>query len=286
MEDEETLDRILEWGRQGLTYTDAGLRDDLSVEDKDRLDQVLEWTREGFTYTDADLRELATGEEETQEAFEQFDQTREWLGLARSLLFLLFLLPGVLLVMIGFLGGRRWTSRVAWAAVALGIVAGIVYAAFGPAYHGVAKPFADDRLDERLAEATRDATVIEQLVAEKGVDVARTAIGDFVGWLESWALLLLIISIVVLGLTILWPGLSWLMRGGQREEPEQPDLGPEAPGMEEFEQAGPEPEAPEQEERGPPGATGDEEPNQTEAEREEADPGGMISETSQRYGGL
>ena len=153
----ETLDRVLDWTRNGFTYTDADLREDLVAEDGDTsnletLDQVLEWTRNGFTFTDADLRDtLGTEGEDAMELILEFtcefnetppegltfDCLRGCLGLGRSLWFLLLLVPGVLLVGIGFLGGRRWPSRVMWAAVPMVLGAAIAYAAFEPIYIGV-----------------------------------------------------------------------------------------------------------------------------------------------------
>ena len=223
-EDEETLDSVLDWARDGYAYTDADLREDLMGEGGDTstvgtLDLVLDWTREGFAFTDADLRNLVTDEGQDSQAvsdFEQFDRIRGWLGLGRSLWFLLLLAPGVLLAGIGFLGGRRWPSRVMWAAVPLVLGAAIAYTAFGPAYVGAAEPFVDDR----LAEATRDATGAAAVVSDKGVSIAKTVIGDFVSGLANRALLFLVVGVFGVALAILWPTVSRMAGGGPGEEPE------------------------------------------------------------------
>ena len=243
----ETLDRVLDWTRNGYTYTDADLRDDLAGEDGDTsnletLDQALEWTSEGFAFTDADLRDLVTDDGQNLQAvqdIEQFDRIRGWLGLGRSLWVLLLLVPGVILAGIGFLGGRRWPSRVMWAAVPLGIAGGIAYAAFGPVYLGVAEPFVDDR----LAEATRDATGAAAVVSDKGVAIAKTVLGDFVSGLAGSALLFLVVGVFGVALAILWPTISRLAGGGPAV-PGQEGGAPAEPVQEEGEQEEPEPAEP------------------------------------------
>ena len=153
-----------------------------------------------------------------------FDRLRGCLGLARSLWFILLVVPGVFLAGIGFLGGRQWRSRVAWAAVTLGIAAGIAYAAFGPVYHSVVEPRVDKALDEALAEATQDATGIELLMIQKSVVIGKTVIGDFAGGLEVRAWGFFFVAVVAAGLAILWPLLTGPLGLRRVEEPVQEDV--------------------------------------------------------------
>ena len=70
IDDQETLDRVLRWTREGFTYTDADLREDLGTDGQERLDDFLRWTRGGFTQ--ADLRALVTdGGKDAQEVARQ-----------------------------------------------------------------------------------------------------------------------------------------------------------------------------------------------------------------------
>ncbi len=213
----ETLDDVLEWGRQGLTYTDADLRKDLMGEGGDTsnietLDDVLEWAREGFTFTEADLREAVVEGEDVQ-SFDAFDRGRKILGQARDFSFLAYLVPLVFLAAIGFLGGRKWLSRLAWAVVALLIAAGITYAVFGPVYHIVAEPLIDDE----LAQVVSGATGIERLMSDKGIAVGKGVVDTLLSGLESRALLLLIVAAVALGVAILWPTMSRFLGRGRKE---------------------------------------------------------------------
>ena len=213
--DEKRLDDFLDWARDGFTYTDADLRGDLSVEDEETLDDVLELTREGFTFTDTDLRDGISDDGKNQQDLDRFDEVRDRLGLGRSLWFLLYLVPGLFLASIGFLGGRRWRSRLAWAGVVLGIGAGIVYAAAGPVYDSFAEPI----LDDELAELTSGKTGVELVVAQKLVTIVKVVSDDLISGLANRALLFLIISVSALALAVVWPILTRLIRGGSKESP-------------------------------------------------------------------
>ncbi len=199
-QNEDLLDRVLTWGQQGLTYTDADLRKHVlklgGQNAVDGLDQALEWTRQGFTFTNADLQERLG------DSAQQVDQVRQIIGQFRTFSFLLYLIPALLLAAVGFLGGRSWPGRLAWAGAPLLLASGLAFVAFGPVYQAVAKP----ALDSAFADATRNATsALERLLAEKGVSIAQTAINDFVGGLARTALLLLVVGLVAVG-TSIWLG--------------------------------------------------------------------------------
>ena len=199
----KNLNLVLGWGRQGLTYTDTDLREDLAGPGGDTsavetLDQVLTWTREGFTFTQTDFREALA---EVPQALPIFDTARQALGQFRPFAFLGYLLLALLLVVIGFLGGRKWRSRLAWAAVVLGIAAGITDAAAGPVYQEVAKPL----LGDLIAEASQGSTAVEQVLRDKATAVTTTIVDDFLGGLATRSLVLLIGSFVAIGAAILVP---------------------------------------------------------------------------------
>jgi hypothetical protein len=225
-DDEQTLDDALAWIQTGVAYTDDNLRNNLASQGGGTfsLDAVLGWMRDGFT--DADLRDLLTGEAQAGDALDQFDMARGWLGLARSLWFLLPVMLGLWLASIGFLGGRSWRSRVAWAAVPLSLAAAIVFVASGPAFNVVALPLVDDR----VADLTGDATGIAELMADKVVEIGRTLVTDIISGLANRSLIILIIGLSAVAATILWPTLSRMVGRGPRAGEEA------APGSPESEQ--------------------------------------------------
>ncbi|MEK9659974.1 MAG: hypothetical protein VW450_08540 [Chloroflexota bacterium] len=98
----------------------------------EQVQRGREWLRDGITLTQADLWDNLDDADVRQ----QVDDARGYIGQARSLLFLLLLVPLVLALLIGLLGGRTWGSRLAWAAfpvlVVGGLLAGAMFAVSGP----------------------------------------------------------------------------------------------------------------------------------------------------------
>ncbi len=208
-DDEETLDRFLGYARNGFVYTDSDLRKDLANVDngqegfqidEETLDRVLDWIRHGFTYTDRDFLDDITDDEGDN----QLDQGRRYAGIARSLLPILYVVLAVLLIAIGFLGGRKWSSRIAWPAAFLAIGSAIVYSAIGPAYRSVAEP----RIQDEISMATAEENEITMLFTNKASEIATTVAREFLSGIESTALTLLIIGGSALALALLWPRIS------------------------------------------------------------------------------
>lgn len=139
----DRLDEVRELLNEGWVYTQDDLRADLSEDgDEDaveRLDDVRAFLADGWTYTDADLREDLREQEGGTQVIEALDNTRTVFKLSRSLRWLAYVPMVMLLIVIGFLGGRNWSGRVAWAAAFLLIAAGIVFLVFGPGYESYAK---------------------------------------------------------------------------------------------------------------------------------------------------
>ena len=141
---------------------------------------------------------------------EGLDIARYILGRLGLLATLLLALP---LLIVGFLGGRGWWGRVAWAAVPLALAAGLLYAAAGPVFQAVAVP----RLSEGVVTAAADATPLEHLLASKGDAVVQTVANDFMGGLATLALLALVLAVAALIAAIVVPRLA---RRGQRARAE------------------------------------------------------------------
>ncbi len=185
------------------TFTDVDLRKVLSDKDETTLDNALDVTRNGFKYTEADLRKSLSDSRDGKKTLNTIDNVRKWVGLERKLTPLYYLVPALLLAAIGFLGGRRWRSRLAWAAVPLFIASGMAYVTFGPVYHAVVEPM----VNKGFADAAKNATGVALLVTQKGTSVAQSAINNVISGLATQALVLLIISVVALAVAILWPKL-------------------------------------------------------------------------------
>ncbi|MSQ13891.1 MAG: hypothetical protein EXR47_07175 [Dehalococcoidia bacterium] len=114
---------VRRWMTDGYVYTDADLRKELDAGSEATLDRVLRFTRQGGTFTESDLRaELAKGSD-GQQAVENLDTVRNVLQTWRRTRWLNWVAVAVALIGIGFLGGRSWGTRLAWAGGSLTVVA-------------------------------------------------------------------------------------------------------------------------------------------------------------------
>ena len=173
----ENLDRIDEVRdilKNGFIYTNVDLREDLIKESdpfltaEDRMTNVdtLEDVRsflssEGWTYTNVDFREQLD-EARTGPSSDSFndptfalDFTRDVFDASRTFRWLAYLPMVVLLVAMGFLGGRTWPGRLAWASGSLLIVSLLIFVAFGIVYGSVS----DTAFDEGRRQALNDLVV-------------------------------------------------------------------------------------------------------------------------------
>ena len=110
----QALDYVREVFSEGWTYTDADLRSDLMSSggsgDVEALDDLRTSIRDGWTFTDADLRR-SLRESGGEEAVSELDRIRDMLSRAWLVRLVIFLLWIILLVAIGFLGGRQLVEQ-------------------------------------------------------------------------------------------------------------------------------------------------------------------------------
>lgn len=196
----EEMRRVL---KEGWSYTEEDLRVDLlrtrGQGGVEQLDAVREALSGGWTYTEVELREDLTtsGNQDVMDVLELF---REQLGRAREFSFLVYVLWAVVLLLIGSLGGRRWWSRFAWAAVTLFISSGLVFLAAGPVYQALGQ----DGVDTLRADVQADMEGTQLLAADMAIDILQGVADEFLVGIESASLTLLIGSAAVFGIALLW----------------------------------------------------------------------------------
>ena len=194
---------------EGWSYTEVDLREHLREEVNDEavetLDDIRAFLADGWTYTDVDFREDVESVGDAN-ALDNLDRLRENLDRARTLRLLIVLPALLLLVAIGFLGGRSWRGRVAWAAAFLLAVSGVILLAFGPVYTLVGEPRLDDARQEFLGkiDVSDNFENTERLIANKAFDIVESMVNGIASGIATKAFVLLFIGGVALAASVFW----------------------------------------------------------------------------------
>ncbi|MBA7630653.1 hypothetical protein ES703_38177 [subsurface metagenome] len=196
--DEDFLNQARELVQEGLTYTDEDLRADLGV-DYETIEDIRQRIADGFIFTEKELRDGMRGLGDEQ--LQTFESVRSGLGTARQWRLAAWLIPALMLLAVGALGGRRWRDKLLWAAAVLAMMAIIAYVIFGPLFSAMVQP----RIDEALIPAVGQAEGLQALMTGKGITIAQNAIASFVGGLKAQALGLLVVSLLFVGVGVFWP---------------------------------------------------------------------------------
>ena len=185
----------------------------------DLLDDVRAYLADGWTYAHTDFREdlVDLGDESD---LEDSDRGRDRFSQARTFRLLVYVPALLFLVAIGFLGGRRWSSRIAWAAGSFAIVSAIIFIGFGSVYSAFGEPLIEDAREEALEEIDFDSDFesTQRLVVNKGFDMAESVINGFASGVAIKSLVLLVIGLVVLGVSLNWARVWSLARKWRRQE--------------------------------------------------------------------
>jgi hypothetical protein len=212
----DLVDDVREIIRDDWTYTDIDLREDVfeqwGQEGVDRLDDIHDFLSDQWSYTHQDLRDDI--EELDRETLDDFDQGRDYFSLAQTFRYLIYIPALLVLVLVGLLGGRTWSSRIRWAASFLVIAAAIIFVAFGPVYTFVVEPLLDDAKEEALADIDLggDFENTKRLATDKGFDILKSVVNGFTSGVAVKSLVLMIIGGLVIGTTIWWSIMFGLVR--------------------------------------------------------------------------
>ncbi len=191
----ETLDKVRETIRDGITFTEIDLRRVLTEQADEgiveTLDTVRETIRDGISFTQVDLQDALAGDGD-EATLEDIDRARGLLNTARGLWFLLPVALAVALAVIGVLGGRGLGGKAAWAGAALAFAAAVT---LGLAT--VARGVVEGRLDVLRVDQLGDGGLVETMLIDKGFAVANSVLGDLLGWITTVSLGLVAVGIVV-----------------------------------------------------------------------------------------
>ncbi len=200
-DEDNVLNQLREVMLQGLTFTDGDL---IEIMDTDAvaLEDIRQLIADGIVFTEQDFRDLMSDTEEggTSEQLMVFEQVRSGLGTAKKWINFIWLLPLLMIVGVGALGGRQWSSRLIWAAAALALMAIISYIVFGPVFSATAQPVIGQALSMELSKAEG----MTLLIAEKANVVAHNVIDSFISGLRNQSLGLIIAAVVLIGGGVVW----------------------------------------------------------------------------------
>ena len=138
------------------------------------------------------------------EALDIIDNMRSGLGLARNLQWIGPPVLVVLLAGIGFLGGRSWHTRLAWAAAILAVACLLIVIAAGPVYSAVGS----SRIEDLRLEAVQDLGGTRLLAADKFLTMLNIMADDFFSGLFTRSLIIFILALLLLMSALIWP--TWI----------------------------------------------------------------------------
>jgi len=185
------LDDARKWVQSGWTYTEIDLQNDLGPSRQDDLEDIRDWIANGYTLTEQDLRD-----EMDEDELKDFDNARDQIDSARSWLWVIWILPFLLLVGIGFLAGRGWNGRVYWAFGTLFITALVIHITLSAVYANVGK----DEIKDAFELSEKEG--LELVLMEQGQTVALDAADTFVCGIKNDLLWMMIISGLILTVVI------------------------------------------------------------------------------------
>jgi hypothetical protein len=194
---EDYLDEAWAWMDGGWTYTQNDLYADLSAEDVQNLQDVRGWIRDGYTFDQDDLRETMSDDSEGSQSF---DDVRHWISVGRSLIWVLWLVPFLLLIGIGFLGGRGWKTRAAGPLVILFVVSLVMFLGVMLTWG----QWGETEMRNAMPNPS-EYQGVEVVMWDKADDVALDAAGSFVGNTQNIYMYMMIASCVGLaGVGVWW----------------------------------------------------------------------------------
>ena len=196
----EAFDSFRETVAGGVVIDENFLRRELSGEEFRQLQDFREVLRDGISYSSAELREDFA--EEDPQALDSLDGARSVLNTFDNFKFVVYVVWVILLAGVGFLGGRRWWTRLVWAALPLAVAGLLLFIATGPLYGSFAEPGLDRAL-EQIKEG-QDPEGVEVVLTEKAFDMGKTAVRGFFSGVKTQALIFTFTGFVLFIGAVLW----------------------------------------------------------------------------------
>jgi hypothetical protein len=191
---EEYLDEAREQISLGLVLTEEDVFGGLGED----IDDMRDLLSDKVVFTQADLLDAMF--ENPQDA-EGFDDVRYWISTGRSLLWVLWVVPFLLLIGIGFLGGRGWKTRAAGPLVILFFVSLVMFLGVMLTWGQWGEAAMQDAMNPS------DYQGVAAVMLEKADEVAVDAAGSFVSNMQDMYMYMMIAS----GVGLAGVGVWWMV---------------------------------------------------------------------------
>jgi hypothetical protein len=193
--EDNILNQVRKLVQEGLVFDEEDLNKVIGTDVA--LEDIRQSIADGLTFTEQDFKSLMgdMGDTGAGEQMKAFEQVRSGLGMAKKWLNFVWIIPFLLLLAVGALGGRQWSSKLIWAAALLAAMALIAYIIFGPVFSATAQPV----IDQTLAMEFNQTEGITSLMAQKGTILAQNAVDSFINGLRNQAIAIIIASVVLIG---------------------------------------------------------------------------------------
>jgi hypothetical protein len=193
---EDYLDEARAWLGDGWEYTQNDLYADMSAESVQKLQDVRGWIHDGYTFDQDDMREAMSDD---PSGLQDFDDVRNGIEIGRIWLWVLWVVPFLLLIGIGFLGGRGWKTRAAGPFVILFFVSLVMFLGVMLTWGQWGEAEMQDAID------TSGHQGVEAVMLDKADDIAIDAAGSFVNDMQDIYMYMMIASGVGLaGVGVWW----------------------------------------------------------------------------------
>jgi len=193
------LDEARAWLGEGWTYTQNDLYADLSADSVQNLQDIRGWIDDGYTF---DQEDMWASMSDDPQGMHDFDDVRHWISVGRSLIWVLWVLPFLVLIGIGFLGGRGWKTRAAGPLVILFLVSLVMFLGVMLVWG----QWGQAELQNAMPDPSQYSG-IKAVALDKAGEVAVDAVGIFLGDMQDMYVYMMIAS----GVGIVGVGVWWLV---------------------------------------------------------------------------
>jgi hypothetical protein len=183
----------------GLTFTDADLRGDMDTDTRETFDEVRGWIINGYTVTQDDLRSKMT---DNPDSLSSFDNVRHIVSVGRTWLWVAWVIPFIILICIGFLGGRGWKTRASGPLVILFVVSLVIFFAAM-----IGWSYGNHEMTKALQQNAADSQGVKAVVLAKMDEVAVNAAGGVAHNVQNMGLYMAIAS----GVGLAGVGVWWML---------------------------------------------------------------------------